>query len=62
MVFRKLGMNDAHFYKSSIDTADGRKRYYGTEIEDKRGDWDDQYAIRDEFWVVHKGKYHHIYS
>jgi hypothetical protein len=61
MVFRKFGFNDVHFYKQSIGTADGLKRYFGTEVEDKFGDWDDHYAIRDGFWVVHVGKYHHIY-
>jgi hypothetical protein len=46
---------------STIRTADGEKHYYGTEIEDDNGDWDDHYAISDGFWVVHNGKYHDIY-
>lgn len=44
-----------------IRTADGQKEYFGTEIEDESGDWDDSYAISDGFWVIHNGRYHDIY-
>jgi hypothetical protein len=47
--------------KPSIQTADGEKKYYKTEIEDGWGRWNDNYWIRDGFWVTHHGKYHHVY-
>jgi hypothetical protein len=49
---------------NTIRTADGEKHYFGTEIEDENGNWDDdKYSIANGFWVIHSGsgKYHDIY-
>lgn len=56
-MFKKFKHKD----KETIKTADGEKKYYGTEIEEN-GVWDDNYSIADGYWVIHHGnKYHDIY-
>jgi hypothetical protein len=47
--------------KKEIVTAMGPAHYFGTEIEDKNGRWNDNYYIRDGFWVIHEGNHHHVY-
>lgn len=54
--------NGSHGRKESIGTADGEMFYYATEIEDKNGNWNQDYTIKDGFWLIHEGKYHHIYT
>jgi hypothetical protein len=47
--------------KPYINTIDGTKWYYKTEVEDEQGRWNDSYeTIRGEY-VIHNGKYHHVY-
>ena len=48
--------------KPVIETVDGLKHYYKTEVEDSDGNWNDNYSVRDGFWVIHEGKYHHVYK
>jgi len=44
-----------------IKTVAGRAKYVKTEIEDKLGRWNDDYATKYGYWVIHEGKQHHIY-
>lgn len=48
--------------KPTINTASGEARYLGTEFENEDGKWNDSYAIKDGFWVIHQGKQHHVYK
>lgn len=49
--------------KETISTADGEKRYIGTETEDKNENWgQEQYSIKNGYWVIHQGEQHHIYK
>jgi hypothetical protein len=47
---------------TSIDTAKGKAFYIRTEVENERGKWYDNYSINAGYWVIHEGKYHHIYK
>lgn len=52
----------------TIKTADGEKKYYKTEVDSTSGKWNDNYYIKDGFWVIHQaigneGRHiHHIYK
>ena len=48
--------------KPTIRTVAGEAEYIGTEIEDKRGRWNDNYSTRDGYYVIHHGDKHHVYS
>ena len=48
--------------KPTIKTAAGEGKYIGTEVEDEKGKWNDNYAINDGFWVIHQGDKHHVYE
>ena len=48
--------------KPKISTASGEAYYIGTEIEDKNGNWNDNYYIKDGYWVIHQGDRHHVYK
>lgn len=45
-----------------IGTVRGQAKYVKTEIEDEYGRWNQSYAIRDGYWVIHEGRRHHIYK
>ena len=47
--------------KKTINTMFGKAKYIGTEIEDKYGRWDDSYLMKEGYFVIHKGKHHHVY-
>jgi len=44
-----------------IDVAGGSAKYVCTEIEDSRGRWNDDYNVRDGYFVIHDGENHHVY-
>jgi hypothetical protein len=46
---------------TSIQTMNGTGYYIGTEIENNQGEWDQDYYISQGEWVIHDGKYHHVY-
>ena len=48
--------------ETEIRTAQGTAKYLCTEIEDKAGNWNDNYCIRDGYWVIHEGNQHHVYK
>jgi hypothetical protein len=48
--------------KKTISTAKGPAEYIGTEVEDSNGRWNDNYNVRDGFWVLHEGEKHHVYK
>jgi len=50
------------FVPEKIKTIDGTAHYIGTEIENKQGRWNQSYATRNGYWVIHDGDYHHIYK
>jgi len=45
-----------------IDTVAGKALFIRTEKEDKFGRWNDNYYMRDGYWVIHQGKKHHVYK
>jgi hypothetical protein len=45
-----------------ISVAGGKAHYIKTEVEDSRGKWDDNYFTKDGYYVLHKGKKHHVYK
>ena len=47
---------------TTIRTVVGEATYKHTEVENKMGRFDDHWATRDGYWVIHKGKYHHVYE
>jgi len=49
-------------HKPTIKTANGTAYYVRTEVEGANGKWNDNYFIKDGYWVLHEGKYHHIYK
>jgi hypothetical protein len=46
----------------TIRTAAGEALYHHTEVENVLGRFDDHWATRDGYWVIHEGKYHHVYE
>jgi len=48
--------------KKFIRTAQGKAKFVKTEKEDKYGRWNDNYAVRDGFFVIHNGNKHHVYK
>jgi hypothetical protein len=46
----------------SIGTVAGEAFFVRTEVENADGRWNDSYATRDGYWVIHDGKYHHVYK
>ena len=46
----------------SIDTIQGKAYYYVIEIEDKNERWNDNYYVKDGFYVIHSGKFHYVYK
>lgn len=49
-------------HKKTINTGAGIAEFVKTEKEDKYGRWNDNYWIRDGYWVIHEGKKHHVYK
>ena len=47
---------------TSINTIQGIAYYYITEIEDDKGNWNDNYYTSNGFYVTHTGKYHYVYK
>ncbi len=45
-----------------IDTVAGPAEFVRTETEDSEGRWNDDYNVRDGFYVLHRGREHHIYK
>jgi hypothetical protein len=45
-----------------IDTVAGKALFIKTEIEDKYGRWNDDYWTREGYYVIHRGKKHHVYK
>ena len=54
-------MNKINGVKKTILTAWGEKTYQGTEVEDSKGDWNDEYNVKEGYSVVHDGENHHVY-
>lgn len=48
-------------HKKSIRTVKGKAIFVKTEVEDKFGRWNDKYRTKDGYFVIHKGKKHHVY-
>jgi len=48
--------------KKIINTTDGKAKYLHTEVESRDGSWDDSYTTDDGYYVIHDGKYHHVYK
>jgi len=48
--------------KTSIEIMGGTAKYVKTEIEDSKGRWNDNYYVKDGYYVLHQGSYHHIYK
>jgi len=48
--------------QKDIQTVQGQARYVRTEVEDKSGRWNDDYATRDGYYVIHEGNKHHVYK
>jgi hypothetical protein len=46
----------------SIDVMGGSATYLFTEIEDANGKWDDSYNVNQGYYLIHDGKYHHVYK
>lgn len=46
---------------TSINTMKGEAKYYGTEIEDSQGRFDDSYSTNEGYYLIHKNPMHHIY-
>lgn len=46
---------------TTIRTVSGNATYSHTEIEDKDGNWNDNWYAKDGEYVIHEGKYHHVY-
>jgi len=46
----------------AINVAGGVADYIKTETEDARGRWNDNYYVKDGFYVIHKGSEHYIYK
>lgn len=47
---------------TSINTMSGKAFYYGSEIEDNNGKFDDSYSTSQGYYLIHSGKYHRIYK
>ena len=45
----------------TIQTFKGIAYFVTTERENEFGMWDDSWAIRDGFFVIHDGRFHHVY-
>lgn len=48
--------------KPHIDTIRGRAYFIKTITEDKHGNWDDHWSTIAGEFVIHEGKYHHVYK
>jgi len=48
--------------KTYIETANGIASYVCTEIEDENELWNDDYNVRDGYYIIHKGNQHHVYK
>lgn len=47
--------------KDSISTASGKAFFVRTEKEDSQGKWNDNYKVKDGFYLIHDGNLHHVY-
>jgi len=47
--------------QKSIRTVQGEAYYVKTEVEDKHGNWNDNYWIRDGYYVIHNENEHCVY-
>lgn len=47
--------------KKYIYVAGGKAKYVKTETEDEQGNWNQDYLIKDGYWVIHEGNKHHVY-
>ena len=45
----------------TIQTVQGKAEYVKTETEDQNGRWNDNYYVRDGYYVIHRGSEHDIY-
>ena len=48
--------------RKSIRTVEGEAFYVKTEYEDRSGNWNDNYSVKDGYYVVHEDIAHHIYK
>lgn len=46
----------------TIRTVAGIAYYQCTEVENQEGRWNNNYSTRDGFWVIHRGRFHDVYS
>jgi hypothetical protein len=45
-----------------IQVAGGNAYFVKTEVEDAKGKWNDNYYVKDGYYVIHQGKRHHVYK
>ena len=48
--------------KEEIQTAQGPAKFVKTEVEDDNGNWNDNYNVKDGYYVIHRGKEHDVYK
>ena len=48
--------------KTSIQVMSGTAKYVKTEVENKFGKWNDNYYVKDGYYVIHHGNQHHLYK
>ena len=53
---------ELHKPADSIQTSAGEAYFVRTEHENEAGRWKDDYWTRDGYYVIHRGKQHHIYK
>ena len=46
----------------TINVAGGEAKFVKTEVEDSQGNWNDNYNVRDGYYVIHQGAKHHVYK
>ena len=47
--------------KDAIQTASGKAMFVETVVEDANGKWNDNWNVRDGFYVIHRGTEHDVY-
>ena len=55
-------VNTEETVQKTIATAQGIANYVKTETEDKQGNWNQNYNIKDGYYVIHDGIEHHVYK
>jgi len=48
--------------KREIEIMGGTAKFVCTEVEDSKGRWNDNYNVRDGYYVIHETPEHHVYK